>query len=85
MWFALSMIALFVAYCWYESSSVPLLEGSAWSNVSDDDTEWRREMMDFLDEMSKTRPEDYQAWHDAGFMTPDHVLPTTNYDWESTS
>lgn len=59
MWFALSMILLFVAYCWYDSFSAPLLEGSARSNVSDDDdTEWRREMMDFLDEMSKTRIED---------------------------
>jgi hypothetical protein len=85
MWFAISMIALFVAYCWYDSFSVPILNGSACSNVANDDTEWRREMTDFLDEMSKTTPEDNQAWHDAGLMTPDHVPPTTNYDWESTS
>lgn len=85
MWFALSMIALFVAYCWYDSFSVPRPEAPARSNFSDDDTEWRREMIDFLDEMSRTKPEDYKAWHDAGFMTPDHVLPATNYEWENTS
>jgi hypothetical protein len=79
------MSALFVAYCWYDSFSVPLLDGSAGSNVEDDDTEWRKEMMDFLDETSREKPEDYKAWHDASSMTPDYVLPATNYDWENTT
>jgi hypothetical protein len=36
-----------------------------------------------LDESLQTKREDHQAWHDMGFMTPDHVLPTTSQDWES--
>lgn len=83
MWIALSTIALFVAYCWYDSFSAPLLQGSASSDVSDDDTEWRREMMDFLDDSLETKREDHQGWHDMGFMTPYHPLPTVGDDQPS--
>jgi hypothetical protein len=37
MWFAISMMLLFVAYCWYDSVRMPVLEGAEWSNESDDE------------------------------------------------
>jgi hypothetical protein len=52
-WVALSMVLLIVGFSWYDSFRSSLLEGSKWSNASDDDAEWRTEMMDFLDEMAK--------------------------------
>jgi hypothetical protein len=61
MWIALSMMALFIGYCWYDSVRMPPLEVTEWSGDFDDDTEWRREMMDFLDEMSETKLEDHSA------------------------
>ena len=72
MWIALSMVALFVCYCWYDGLRASLLNVSAWSNVSDDDTEVLPELAEFLDESLKTN--DYQAQHQMGLMTPDHVL-----------
>lgn len=62
MWIALSMIALFAGYCWLDSISVPFLQGTAWSNAPDDDTEWRTDLADFLDELGGTKIKDYQSW-----------------------
>jgi hypothetical protein len=84
MWFALSLIALFIGYCWYDGFRASLLDGSEWSNGSDDGADQLRELAEFLDESLETKREDYQGWHDACFLTPHHVLPTTNHDWEST-
>lgn len=84
MRFALSMILLFVGYCWYANFRSSLLEGSEWSSASDDEAEDMTGLAEMLDESLKTKTEDYQAWHNMGFMTPDHVLPTTSQDWEGT-
>lgn len=85
MWFALSMLLLFVGWCWYDSCRAPFLDGSESSNASDDAAQQRADLMDFLDETSRTKTEDYQVWHDMGLMTPDHVLPTNNHDLGSTT
>jgi len=82
MWVVLSLIDLFIGYCWYDGKA-SLLNGSEWSNGSDDDADRLRELAGFLDESVETKREDYQGWHDAGFMTPHHVPPTTSQDWES--
>jgi hypothetical protein len=73
MWIALSMVALFIGCCWYDGLRASLLIGSEWSNAAaDDDTDGLPELAGFLDESLKT--DDYQAQHQMGFMTPDHVL-----------
>lgn len=73
MWVALSMVALFICYCWYDGFRASPLNVSQLSNAADDDnTEGLPELADFLDESLKTN--DYQAQHQMGFMTPDHVL-----------
>jgi hypothetical protein len=84
MWAALSMLALFIGYCWLDRFRMSPLDGSAWSNGADDDADQLRGLAEFLDESLETKREDYQGWHDAGFMTPHHVLPATSHDWEST-
>jgi hypothetical protein len=83
MWVAVSMLLLFVGYCWLDGLKSPFLMGSEWSSASGDDAEERTGLTEMLDESLQTKREDHQAWHDMGFMTPDHVLPTTSQDWES--
>ena len=85
MWVAVSMLLLFVGYCWLDGLKSPFLMGSEWSSASGDDAEERTGLTEMLDESLQTKREDNQAWHDLGFMTPGHVLPTTNHDWESTT
>ena len=63
---------------------VALPAGVGVSNASDGDSEERTGLTEMLDESLQTKREDHQAWHDMGFMTPDHVPPTTSQDWEST-
>lgn len=83
MWVALSMIALFIGYCWYDSFRASFLNGSEWSNAAGDDADQLRALGEFLDEWLETKREDYQGWHDMGFMTPYHPLPTAGGDQAS--
>lgn len=80
---ALSMIALFIGYCWYDSFRAPFLNGSEWSNAAGDDADQLRALGEFLDDSLETKREDYQGWHDMGFMTPYHPLPTAGDDQAS--
>ena len=83
MWFALSMLLLFVGWCWYDSSRPPLLEGAGWSNDSDDEaTAQLARLREMLDEPMMSRTECAVAWHEMGFMTSDDILPSTRPDWE---
>ena len=84
MWFALSMILLFVAYCWYDSVRMPLLAGAEWSNESGDEAPELAELREMLDQPLKSSPERALAWTEMGFMTSDDMLPSTSQDWEST-
>jgi len=85
MWFALSMILLFVAYCWYDSVRMPLLSGAGWSNESDDDAPDLTELREMLDQPLKSGPERALAWTQMDFMTPDDMPLSTSMDGESTS
>lgn len=84
MWFALSMMLLFVGWCWYDSSRPTFLEGAGWSNDSDDEAAALAGLREMLDEPLMSSTERAVAWHEMGFMTPDHMLPSTSQDWEST-
>jgi hypothetical protein len=84
MWFALSMLLLFVGWCWYDSSRPPLTEGAGWSNESEDEgTAQLAGLRKMLDKPLMSSTERSLAWHEMGFMTPDHLLPSTSQDWES--
>lgn len=70
MWFVLSLIALFVGYCWYDSMRSSFYEGAGVASVGVD----RDALSDdeVLDE--STRFDYSQQHHDMGFMTPDRAL-----------
>jgi len=80
MWFALSMVLLFIGYCWLDSLKSPFLLGSESSSASDDEAEELTGLTEMLDESLQSKREDNQAWHDMGFMSPDHLHPTTSQD-----
>ena len=80
MWFALSMLLLFVGYCWLDSSNSPFLPGVERSNASDSDSEEWTGLTEMFDESRQTERENNQGWHDMGFMTHYHLLPTKDQD-----
>ena len=84
MWFALSMLLLFVGWCWYDSSRPTFLEGAGWSNDSDDEAPELMELREMLDHPLKSSPERALAWTQMDFMTTEHMLPSAGQDWEST-
>jgi hypothetical protein len=84
MWFALATLLLFVGWCWYDSSNPPFLGGAGGSNDSDDGATALAGLREMLDEPMMSSTERAVAWHEMGFMTPDHLLPPTSQDWEST-
>lgn len=78
MWFALSMILLFVAYCWYDSVRMPVLAGAEWSNESDDEAPEVAELREMLDQPLASSPERALAWTQIDFMTSDDTLSSTS-------
>jgi hypothetical protein len=83
MWVTLSLLLLFVGYCWLDSLKSPFLSVSESSSASDDEAEEMTGLTEILDESLQSKREDHKAWHDMGFMTPDHLPPTASQDWES--
>lgn len=78
MWFALSLLLMFVGYCWYDSSRASLMNGSEWPNAADDGEDQLRALGEFVDESLETKREEYQGWHEMGFMTPYDLPPATD-------
>ena len=80
MWFALSTILLFVAYCWYDSVRMPLPAAARWSNESDDEAPELAELREMLDQPLKSGPERALAWTQIDFITSDDTLSSTSLD-----
>lgn len=80
MWFVLSMMLLFVAYCWYDSVRMPLLARAEWPNESDDEAPEVAELREMLDQPLKSSPERALAWTQIDFMTSDDMLSRTSLD-----
>lgn len=85
MWFALSLMLLFVAYCWYDSVRMPVLAGAERSNESDDEAPEVAELREMLDQPLKSGPERALAWTQMDFMASDDMLSSTSQERESTS
>ena len=77
---ALSLMLLFVAYCWYDSVRMPLRAGAERSNESDDEALEVAELREMLDQPLKSGPERALAWTQTEFMTSDDMLSRTRQD-----
>lgn len=83
MWLALSLVGLFVGYCWYDSLKSSLLERTEWSIGSYDEGTGLARLREMLDEPLMSSPERALAQPEMGFMSSE-MLTSSGEDWERT-